>query len=72
VLDRLEAGRWHVYGMRLWEAGQRREAREAFATANRLAPSLVRRFHSVMSYILPASSAALVERVLQLKSKNKP
>jgi glycosyltransferase involved in cell wall biosynthesis len=72
VLNRLEAGRWHVYGMRLWEAGQRREAREAFDAANQLAPSAVRGLYSEMSYILPASSAALVERVLQLKSKNKP
>lgn len=72
VLDRLEAGRWHVYAMRLWESGQRREAREAFAAANRLAPSPVRALYSRMSYILPANSVALINRVLQLRGKNKP
>lgn len=72
VLDRLEAGRWHVYAMRLWEAGQRREARDALDAANRLAPSAVRTLYGLMSYILPASSATWVERVLQLRGKNKP
>jgi glycosyltransferase involved in cell wall biosynthesis len=72
VLDRLEAGRWHVYAMRLWENGQRHEAREAFAAADRLAPSPARALYRRMSYILPASSTALFERVLQMRRKNKP
>ena len=71
TLDRLEAGRWHVYAVRLWESGQRREAREAFAAANRLAPSVVRAFYRRISYLLPASTAALIDRVLQLRSKNR-
>jgi len=69
VLDRLEAGRWHVYAMRLWESGQPREAREAFTAADRLAPSPVRALYRRISYILPASSASLMDRVLQLRGK---
>lgn len=71
TLDRLEAGRWQVYAMRLWESGLRREAREAFAAADRLVPSPVRGLYNRMSYILPASSASLIDRVLQLRGKNR-
>lgn len=64
ALDRLEAGRWHVYAMRLWETGRRRDARAAFTAANRLVSSPVRRILGLMSYSLPVSSAALIDRVL--------
>jgi hypothetical protein len=67
MLDRLEAGRWHVYAVRLWESGQRHEAREAFATANQLAPSSVRALYRWMSYSLPAASAAFIEGVLKIR-----
>lgn len=67
ALDALEAGRWHLYAIRLWENGQRSEARTAFQTANALAYSSVRRLYALMSYMLPAKSTAAVERVLQLR-----
>lgn len=66
ALDRLEAGRWHVYAMRLWEAGRRSESRRAFAAANRLAPSTARRLYALMTYVLPAGSTAIVGRMVQL------
>lgn len=65
-LNGLEAGRWHVYAVRLWEAGRRAEARAAFVEANRLVPSRMRTAYTILSYVLPAKSTVTLSRVLQL------
>lgn len=66
ILDQLEAGRWHVLGMRLWESGERSEARRAFATANRLVPSKARTLYALLSYALPAKITGTFDRMLKL------
>ena len=42
-------------------------AREAFATANQLAPSSVRALYRWMSYSLPAASAVFIEGMLKIR-----
>ncbi len=71
-LNELEAGRWHVYAVRLWESGKRAEARAAFTEANRMVPSSMRSAFRLMSYALPAKSTATLSRVLQLMRGKNP
>lgn len=70
--QRLLANRWQVVAQRHWEAGQRVEARAAFAQAITAYPpkALIRRVYRLMTYALPASSTDTLSRlILRLKRR---
>lgn len=66
TLNRMEAGRWHTAALAHWKDGDRAAARDAFARAYDLDPSLSRRLYVILARRFPLWTANMLGSVLQL------
>lgn len=64
--DALEAGRYHVLAMALWDTGDTEGARDAFRTAMRMYPpdATIRRLYVWLSYVAPAAVVYRINALL--------